>query len=1034
MSRAKAFSLLFAAAVLAAHVPAARAQLTEYVWDSSKTGNQVWQQPANWTPAGFPDDPLHSANLSRPLGANLNVSVGAGVTVAGVTLGGTSTAVTTEISASPTGLLTFRNDEEPETPTANADFNGDSFVDGSDFLIWQRGLGAAGQENNQQGDADASTVVDGADLQVWRDQFGLGAETFNVGSAFIESVGVAGSTNVISAGIHSNDEQIEIAGSTNLTINGDFTYIGDSAGTPAGQSDAALRVVRHGLTVTLNGGVAVADSDMDEGNDLRFNDIARSQGTLVINGVISGEGDLAIGPQSNAARFPLSTVILNGNNTFEGSIDAGRGNLVLGHDNALGFNPNGAGTEDDERAVYRQAGPANQFGYNIISTDDARTIHNEMIIAQWQTFRGEHSLNWAGEISQTNNRGVVNLLPAGKTLTFSGRVNIFEEGEATERDFEFDGTGVTRVTGSIRDLPDDAMNPPDDHSIRKTGTGVLIIDVAAGNNSHNSFDIVDMGNLHYADNDSLNVGGGLVLARGGAVGVDTGVSGNATFIAKIDPASRGGLMLAPSDAAANLDFTTTLANAANMTVAAPETGLTFTGSITPASNKYQLGGGTGTLTLPSAQLTGARSLEVRNGGTVQLLGDNTYTGLTAILTKYTSTHEAQAAADSNDPDLSVGSTYYKEVAPTLVVDKLANGGLASSIGSASSDAANLLIQGSTLKYVGAGDTTNRLFTIGTGGATIDSSGTGAVVFSNGGALGRDDAEDKIGSIDDFTGSPNELYNVSDTSDIIVGMTVTDPDPGGTGPPPVPTPIIPAGTTVTGISDDGRTIGLSANYGFYLKANTRLVFGTVPRTLTLGGSNAGANTLASLISNSTKGGGVGVTKTGPGTWILSGANTYTGATTVQQGTLNAVAMGGNLVNQGGVVAPAVGIGTLSVGGSFTQNAGSALAIELASPASFDTVSVAGSASVAGSIQLSLLGGFNPAVGSTFDILTASALNVSGLTVAGPGGWSATAVGNTLRLTRTALASIASAAVPEPGASVLALLAAAAIMRRRGRRRV
>ncbi|MBW8782923.1 MAG: autotransporter-associated beta strand repeat-containing protein [Verrucomicrobia bacterium] len=59
-------------------------------------------------------------------------------------------------------------------------------------------------------------------------------------------------------------------------------------------------------------------------------------------------------------------------------------------------------------------------------------------------------------------------------------------------------------------------------------------------------------------------------------------------------------------------------------------------------------------------------------------------------------------------------------------------------------------------------------------------------------------------------------------------------------------------------------------------------GTAAKTLTLTGTSTGANTLAAIISDNT--GATSVTKSGAGTWVLSGANTYTGATTVNAGTL------------------------------------------------------------------------------------------------------------------------------------------------------
>ncbi|HEX6961679.1 MAG TPA: hypothetical protein VF175_07425, partial [Lacipirellula sp.] len=600
MRSGKIGSIIGAAAVCVSCLNPAAAQLTEYVWDSSKTGSQLWQQSANWSPTGFPNGPLHTANLSRPLAAGLDANIGAGVIVAGLKMGGTAGPVTTTVSTGAGGLLTFRNDDMAPVQTANADFDGDSFVSGADLLIWQRGLGLTGQLNNNQGDADADTVVDGDDLDVWKDQFGQGTEAFSQGSAFIDSSGVIGSINTISAGVHSDNEQIEIAGSRDLTISGNFSYNGDPNN--AGISASALRVISPGLTVTLAGSVVMNNSDALEGVDFQFNDSERNQGTLVINGIMSGTGDIAIGSASNAARLPLGTVVLNGANTFTGSIRAGRGNLVLGHDNALGV-------DGATLAAYRQAGPANQFGYNLISDDDDRVISNPMVIAQWQTVKGEHSLEWAGEIEQTNNRGLINLLPAGKELKLSGRVNIFEEAESgVQRRFEIHGTGTTRMTGSIRDLPDDAMEFPEDHRLVKRGTGALIVDVAAGDNNHVGDDVIYMGNWHYTDNDSLNVGGGQIQSYGGAIGVDAGVSNNTDFLSRIRTTSVGGLQLAPSDAGATLDFTSTLANAANMTVAAPETGLSFTGTIIPAGGRYQLGGGTGTLTLPNAQLTGSNRL------------------------------------------------------------------------------------------------------------------------------------------------------------------------------------------------------------------------------------------------------------------------------------------------------------------------------------------------------------------------------------------------------------------------------------------
>jgi fibronectin-binding autotransporter adhesin len=98
-------------------------------------------------------------------------------------------------------------------------------------------------------------------------------------------------------------------------------------------------------------------------------------------------------------------------------------------------------------------------------------------------------------------------------------------------------------------------------------------------------------------------------------------------------------------------------------------------------------------------------------------------------------------------------------------------------------------------------------------------------------------------------------------------------------------------------------------GSHSLANTA----TNARTFTLGGSNTGDNTWQSVIANNSASGLVGISKTGAGKWILSGANTYDGITTVSEGTL---LVNGNQSGAVGAVSVAAGAilgGTGTLGG-------------------------------------------------------------------------------------------------------------------------
>ena len=721
-----------------------------------------------------------------------------------------------------------------------------------------------------------------------------GVLTFNSagGTATLVSSGVAGVTNRISAPVELGS-LLEFSGTRDLTFAGGLTANG------AARTFNNLSTTN---TVTISGPVNLSEAGAAAARQLLINNGAGNYGNVVISGNVSDGGfaasTMVIGPNTTTVSPPYSTVTLSGNNTNTGTVSVFRVNLVLGSNTAFGS------------GFVALGGSTGAITTAVMSDNDNRTIANEIRFNQFISFRGDHSMSFTGPFYQSANRAAFNFLPAGKTVSLK---DVYPANSADNRIFIFDGPGEWLVTNSINDsFTTGSANPG---SIEKRGTGTVT--VTGSNSTYHGTTRVRGGLLQFSSAAGWGLTTQMTVEAGGAMGVFTGATTTPGFLIFLtngggsgppqDPtASHGAIALAAPDANANIDFTSgTLANpnTQDMGIGAVSTGLTFTGTITPANSTYKLGGG-GTLTLPNnGQLTGGNGVKLDNGGVVTITGSNDYTGPTRISGTYI--NPTQELARNNTGTNLFTNPFTLRVNSELDVTSLANGGANSSIGKSSNAASNLVINGGTLKYTGAGSSTDRLLTIQPNGATLDASGTGPVNFTNSGAAVIADAADR--NVTFGNASQPLLAYLTDISDLTVGMTVTG---GGVAP----------GTTIAALMPPSfGNIGQTSNNGPYqiiLSQNGInpggtgvLSFGNQNRTVNLTGSNGGANTLSPQLANSATG-ILNVVKNGTGAWYLGGSNTYTGGTVVNSGTLG-VSPTGNYgagsVTVNGTAALALGAG-------------------------------------------------------------------------------------------------------------------------------
>ncbi|ACB74405.1 autotransporter-associated beta strand repeat-containing protein [Opitutus terrae] len=259
-------------------------------------------------------------------------------------------------------------------------------------------------------------------------------------------------------------------------------------------------------------------------------------------------------------------------------------------------------------------------------------------------------------------------------------------------------------------------------------------------------------------------------------------------------------------------------------------------------------------------------------------------------------------------------------------------------------------------------------------------------------------------------------------------------------------VMNGGTLTTTNSVDSGTISLGslAGTGTVNTGAASLVLGALGTSTTFSGS---IGTAAS------------VTKVGGGTWTLTGASTYAGATTISAGTVKinnasgsafgtgsvTVAEGATLTGAGKFTGALSNLGTYAPGNSpalttlssFTQGSTGTLALELGGltrGTGYDALDITGAATFGGTLTISLINDFNPATGATFNLfdwgsVTGTFNTINLPTLATGLSWNLDALYTAGEI------SVGASAIPEPS-TYAAVLGAAALgfgLWRRGRQR-
>ncbi|HLF38970.1 MAG TPA: autotransporter-associated beta strand repeat-containing protein, partial [Burkholderiales bacterium] len=640
-----------------------------------------------------------------------------------------------------------------------------------------------------------------------------------------------------------NAAQVDVsgkAGGGTVLVGGDY-----QGGNPEVKNSILTFV---GSDVTMN-----ADA-LADGNGGKV--IVWADDTTRFGGTISARG----GAQGGDGGF----VEVSGKNTlvFKGAVDTraprGRtGMLLLDPANITISNGTGDSTDDGDALNNSFSGVPSGVTGTVIGTDNPAAGTLTLFESELEGIAATTSISLAATSNITINNLTDNLLnlaqTAGNSVTFNaggtfsmtagdtiqtagGALNVIAPGGATLGALATAGGAITIDVGAASTAS--GVISGAGTSLTKQGAGTLTITAA---NTYTGDTVINAGTLALGNNNRIEDASAVTVAAGATFEL-------ATFTETIGSLAGAGTV---NKAGAGTD---------TLTAGGDNTSTTFSGVIQNAA--------------------GALNLTKSGTGTFTLSGANTYNGVTRIN------------------------------AGVLSTSLLADGGVASSIGASTNAAANLALAGGTLQYTGATVSTDRNFTlIGGTTSTVDVTSAGTTLTISGASTATTGALTKAGpgtlnlsGANLYTGlttinagtlsygvnnalatgavtvNDGGTYDLAGFSDSIGALTANSGSTGAT---------VTTGAGTLTLTGNITSTGGAANASI----SGNLAFGAT-RTVTTTNAADGLDISAAIS------GAGGLTKAGAGTVTLSGANTYTGTTAVNAGTLRLA--GGDAIADTGVV--------------------------------------------------------------------------------------------------------------------------------------